>query len=158
VIGPFLLMLLTWIIPILPVILAIFLTLQVHPGAPPPVWLRPMGEALLYLVQFGGPLLIACGIALLGARQRSRLAWPILGCLLIALIGDSLHWVAHWPTAASHDLGIGLGVRGAPRIFLRGGSFSLAEWSLGLPLVALNLAAAAAAYVWTARKRAPVSA
>ena len=102
VIGPFLLLVLAWIVPALLAVLVMWhrSTFSI-PGLRPPAWLPPVDEALFNLVQFGGPLLIGCGIALLGARQRSRVIWPLLGCVVIAFFGDSLHWAAHWPTAVS---------------------------------------------------------
>lgn len=157
VVGPFLLLILAWIVPALLVLLVMFPTLRLHPGAFPPAWLPPMDDALMHLIQYGGPLLIGCGIALLGARQRSQVIWPLLGCLVIAVFGGSLHWTAHWPTVAphdprSHDLSFSMGFRGHHHDRIAGDSFSLADWSPSLPLVLLSLAVAAAAY-WMARVR-----
>ena len=154
VVGPFLLLILAWLAPAMLALLVMWQKHFQHPLPLPPAWLPPVDEALFNLVQFGGPLLIASGIALLGARQRSRMIWPLLGCALIAFFGDSLHWVAHWPTAVphdprSHDMSFSMGFRGHHHD--RGGdSFSLADWSPSLPLIVFSLAAAAAVY-WMAR-------
>jgi hypothetical protein len=118
----------------------------------PHSWVAAIGTALLAMAQVGGPLLIAAGIALLGARQRSPLVWPLLGCLAVALLGASLVWAVQWPAVDPRDpLGrvssaVIVGLRGAGSPLLRGGAFSLADWSRGLPLVALNLAVAGAVY------------
>jgi hypothetical protein len=161
VLGPCLLLVLAWIAPALLVVLVLLSARAVHPYPPPPAWLPPVDEALFNLVQFGGPLLIAGCIALLAARQRSLLIWPLLGCAVIAVFGDSLHWNAHWPTAASHrprsldprslDLSLSIGFRGFE---MRGqmGHFNLAVWSQSLPLVAFSLAVAGVVY-WMARRR-----
>lgn len=135
VVGPFLLLLLTWLAP------PLLIGLVMWPRRPlplPPSWLPPASEALMSVVQFGGPLLIGCGVALLGARQRSRTIWPLLGCAAVVFFGDSLHGTATWPTAASHELAVTVGFRG------------FADWTRGLPLVAFSLAVAAAVY-WMAR-------
>jgi hypothetical protein len=153
VIGPFLLLILAWIVPALLVVLVMFLTLRLHPGALPPAWLPPVGGALLNLVQFGGPLLIACGIALLGARQRTRVIWPLLGCAAVASFGDSLLARAIWPTAAKRDMAITAGIRGLHHDRIAGNAFSLTDWSPSLPLIAFSLVAAAAVY-WLARAQA----
>jgi hypothetical protein len=70
------------------------------------------------------------------------------------LIGGSLHWVAHWPTATSHDptshdLSLGMGFRGHHHT-RSDDSFSLADWTPSVPLIAFSLAVAAAVY-WMAR-------
>jgi hypothetical protein len=155
VVGPFLLLMLAWFLPLLLVVLVMSPERALRPLPLPPAWLPPVDEALFNLVQFGGPLLIACGIALLGARQRSRAVWPLLGCVVIAVFGDSLDWGAHWPAASgdlrSHDLSLSMGFRGL-HSFGHHDGFSLAVWSQSLPMVALNLAVAAAVY-WMARRR-----
>jgi hypothetical protein len=145
VVGPFLLLILAWLVPALLVVAVMLANRGPHPFTLPPSWLPPVYEALMNLIQFAGPLLIGCGIALLGARQRSRAIWPLLGCAVVVFFGDSLHWGAVWPTAASHDLAVTMGFRGF-QMKDHKGSFSLADWSHGLPLVALSLAVAAAVY------------
>ncbi len=157
VIGPFVLLVLAWIVPALLAVLVMWQKHFQHPLPPAPAWLPPVDEALFNLVQFGGPLLIGCGIALLGARQRSRVIWPLLGCVVIAFFGDSLHWAAHWPTAVphdprSHDMSFSMGFRGHHHD-RSGDSFSLADWRPSLPLIAFSLAVAAAVY-WMARANA----
>jgi hypothetical protein len=168
VIAPFLMLILAWILACLGVVVLVGYPAHTHGLLPPPAWVPPewlprewearLGAALLDLVQVGGPLVIACWVALLGARQRSRLIWPLLGCVVVALLGASLVWNADWPEIDPRDpihrvsWSMSLGFRGAHRAFLRGASFSLADWSHGLPLVAFSLAVAAAVY-WMARRR-----
>jgi hypothetical protein len=112
-------------------------------GAPQPpawlpqAWLEPAGTALLNLVQVGGPLVIGSGVALLGARQRSRPVWPLLGCLAVACLGASLHWYALWPVAGSPERSLGIG-------------FGEFRWSRSLGMGSFSLAVAVAVY-WTAR-------
>jgi hypothetical protein len=156
VIGPFLLLLLTWLLPLLLIVLMTLPKHLLHPAALPPAWLPPVGDGLVDLVRLGGPLVIGCGVALLGARQRSRVIWPLLGCAVIAVFGDSLYPVTHWPTAASHDLGLGVGIRGLER-FDHHYRFSLGDWSHSLPLAAFTLTVAAAVY-WMARREPPAMA
>jgi hypothetical protein len=167
VLGPILLLGLVWVPPLLACILLSGAPFHLS-GTPlppgwrspqPSAWLRPVTETLLYLAQFGGPLLIASWVALLGARQRSRLLWPLLGCAVVALLGASLVWKAYWPAVDPRDslgrisFSLSLGLRGRPG--LRG--VSVSDWSHGLPLVAFNLAVAAAVY-WVARGRRLASA
>lgn len=153
VVGPFLLLMLAWLVPALLVVLVMWPKHFLHPLPLPPAWLPPVDEALFSLVQFGGPLLIGCGVALLAARQRSRVVWPLLGCAVIAVVGDSLHWAAHWPTAVSHDLSLSMGFRGLQHDRIAGDSFSLADWAPSFPLIVFSLAVAAAVY-WMARANA----
>jgi hypothetical protein len=165
VIGPFLLLVLAWILGCVGVILLVG-----HPAdasrLPPwlawwPVeWLpreraARLATALLDLVQAGGPLLIVSWVALHSARQRSRLIWPSLGCVIVALVGSSLFWTANWPAIDPRDplhrvsWSLSMGFRGYGWNHV----FSLADWSHGLPLLASSLAVAAAVY-WMARGRA----
>jgi hypothetical protein len=150
VVGPFLLLLMAWLAPLLTIILVMWPIHAMHPLLPPPAWVPPVGDGLMNLVRFGGPLVIGCGVALLGARQRSRAMWPLLGCAVVALFGDSLYPVTNWPTTTSHGLGLGIGIRGLDRLNHHY-RFSLIDWSQSLPLVALSLAVAAAVY-WMARR------
>lgn len=152
VVGPFLLLILAWIVPALLVLLVLWSKHFLHPLPLPPAWLPPVDKALMDLVQFGGPLLIGCGIALLAARQRSRTIWPLLGCAVVAVFGDSLRGVTIWPTAVSHDLAVTVGIRGLHHDRVSGNAFSLADWSPSLLLIVFSLAVAAAVY-WMAWKR-----
>lgn len=164
VVGPFLPLILAWILAALGIVLIVVGSPRGASGHPlPPAWLPPFGAALLDLVQVGGPLLIVSWVALLGARQRSRPIWPLLGCLAVALIGATLVWSAHWPAANPRDplrpvgWSLSMGFRGAHDPFLRDATFSFTGWSQGLPLIALSLAVAAAVY-WTTRRRRPATA
>jgi hypothetical protein len=145
VIAPFLMLILAWILACLGVVVLVGYPAHTHGLLPPPAWVPPewlprewearLGAALLDLVQVGGPLVI-----------------------VVALLGASLVWNADWPEIDPRDpihrvsWSMSLGFRGAHRAFLRGASFSLADWSHGLPLVAFSLAVAAAVY-WMARRR-----
>jgi hypothetical protein len=167
VVGPFLLLIAAWILACFGIVFLVGWPADPNNLGPRPVWLppewlprtwqAPIGTALLDLVQVGGPLLIASWVALLAAGQRSRLIWPLLGCVVVALLGATLVWDAHWPAVDPRDplgrisFSISMGFRGVPRAFLRGAAFNLADWSQGLPLVALSLAVSAAVY-WTARR------
>jgi hypothetical protein len=155
VVGPVLLLILAWLLAVLGIVLLIGNHAPARPTWLPPPWLplqsvSRIGAALLDLVQFAAPLMIAAWAALLGARQRSRPIWPLLGCSAVALIGASFVWVARWPALDPHDplhrisFGFGLGLRGAP--LHKGAPFDLAIWSQGLPLVAISLATAVAVY------------
>jgi hypothetical protein len=158
VVGPILLLVLAWSLAILGIVL--MLAWLHHPNGlfQPPAWLQrawlaKVGAALLDLAQVGGPLLIVAWVARLGARQRSRLIWPLLGCVAVALFGASLHWDARWPVFGSPESMLSIGFRGlhpSPS----GGAFSLAVWSQSLPMAFLSLAVAGAAY-GIARLRTP---
>ena len=156
VIGPLLLLILAWMVAALGVILVVASSAHAvhhHPAWLPPKWLAPgsaarIGTALLDLVQVGGPLLIAAWVALLAARQRSRLIWPLLGCVVVAVFGASLVWNASWPMAGSPAFAFSMGLRGlTPR---NGGAFSFAVWSQSLAMAAFSLAVATTVY-WRAR-------
>jgi hypothetical protein len=100
--------------------------------------------------------LIVAWVAGLGARQRSRLIWPLLGCVAVALFGASLHWEARWPAVGSPESMLSLGFRGlhpSPS----GGALNLAVWSQSLPMVFFSLAVAGAVY-GIARFRTPAAA
>jgi hypothetical protein len=164
VVGPFLLLLLAWILAVLGTLLLVGHPADASKLPPwlawwaaewlPRAWAARLATALLDLVQVGGPLLIAAWAALLAARQRSRMIWPLLGCVAVALVGATLVWTAAWPAIDPRDplhhvsWSLSLGLRGRHW----NGSFSLAEWSHGLPLAVFSLAAATAAYCM-ARKR-----
>jgi hypothetical protein len=117
-IGPILLLAMTWFVAIL--------SLRPLPLS----WNAPVGGTVLDMVQVAAPLLIASGVALLGARQRSRLIWPMLGCAAVAYFGGGLVWSAHWT------------VPGA-----RGGYLAVSfHWGHSLVMGSLSLAIAAAVY------------
>jgi hypothetical protein len=86
-IGPILLLALTWSVAILCL------------WPLPLIWKARVGGTVLDLAQGAAPLLIASGVALLGARQRSRLIWPLLGFAVVAYFGGGLVWSAHWRVA-----------------------------------------------------------
>jgi hypothetical protein len=135
VIGPAVLLFLAWIVPLLLIALRVG-WMPGETGQPlAPAWMPVIGGAVLNLVQNAGPLLIGAGVAMLGAHQRSRLIWPMLGCVVVAFFGAGLAWRAHWPVAGS-----------------RQGDLAVCfHWSHSLSLGSLSLAVAAAAY-WMARK------
>jgi len=168
VVGPLLLLILAWVVACFSIVFLVGWPADPNNLDPRPMWLPPewlprvwqarIGTALLDFVQIGGPLLITAWIALLGGRQRSRLIWPLLGCVVVTLVGATLVWSAHWPAVDPRDplgrisFSVSMGFRGVDRAFLHGAAFSLADWSEGLPQAALCLAVSAAVY-WTARRR-----
>jgi hypothetical protein len=168
VVGPLLLLIVAWVVTCFAIVFLVGWPADPNNLDPRPAWLPPewlprvwqarIGTALLDLVQVGGPLLITSTIALLAARQRSHLLWPLLGCVVVTLLGATLVWDAHWPSVDPRDplgrisFSISMGLRGVDRAFLSGAAFSFADWSRGLPQAALCLAASAAVY-WAARRR-----
>jgi hypothetical protein len=168
VIAPILLVVLAWVLACLGIIFLIGWpadpnNLNPRPAWVPPEWLPrtwqpPIGTAVLDLVQFGGPILVGSWVALLAARQRSRLIWPLLGCVAVALFGASLFWHAHWPAVDPRDplhrlsFGLSMGFRG-DHMSDHHHSFSFAVWSQSLPMGAFNLAVAGAVYWWARRRQ-----
>lgn len=164
VVGPVLLLVLAWVLACVAVILLVgYPAYAAHTGRAwlppeglPRAWVVLISTALLEWVQVGGPLLIACGVARLAARQRSRLVWPLLGCLAVALFGASLSWTAHWPGIEPRGpLGPGgwslsLGFRGYLSYGRHG--FDAAVWTHSLALASFILAAAGSAYWWARRR------
>jgi hypothetical protein len=124
-IGPILLLVLTWFVAIL----------SLRPL--PLTWKAPVGRTVLDLVQVAAPLLIASGVALLGARQRSRLIWPLLGCVAVAYFGGGLVWDAHWVAPGARGGYLAVGFR----------------WGHSLIVGSLSLAIAAALYRKTLGRR-----
>jgi hypothetical protein len=98
--APIVLLLLAWLLPMMGLA-----RLGRHPGVdgplPPPPWLPQVGDGVMGLLQVAAPLLITAGAAFLCARQRSRLIWPVLGCLAVAYFGGGLVWSARWPTVGA---------------------------------------------------------
>src|SRR6185312_6358220 len=156
VLGPFVLLFLAWLLACLGIAGLYGWLRHAHGLFAAPAWLQPawlpkIGAALLDLVQIGAPLLIVSWIARLGARQRSRPVWPLLGCVAVGLFGASLVWQAHWPGPGSRDPTLAVAVRGfypAPG----GGRVAPADWNRGLALGALNLAVAGAVYRMASRR------
>jgi len=138
VLGPILLLALAWTLAGLGILLLFGLP-DANGLYQPPAWLAPAGTALLDLFQVGGPLLIGSGVALLSARQRSRLIWPLLGCVAVAFLGASLHWHAQWPVAGSPERSFSMGFMGF-------------QWSHSLALGSFSLTVVGAVY-WMARRR-----
>jgi hypothetical protein len=124
-VGPIALLVLAWLIPLRGFAL-LLRHLDVNPPAQP-AWLPDAADAVFGFIQVAAPVLIVAMVALLGDRQRSRLAWPVLGCLTVAYVGGGLVWGAHWPAA---------GTRGFFTITFRWAN-SLAVGSLSLALAAV---------------------
>ncbi len=64
------------------------------PGAATPLGTRVYGFANLYFqfgkaIYFFAPIVVGWGIGVIAARQRLKVIWPILGLVLIALIGGA---------------------------------------------------------------------
>src|SRR5262249_3347313 len=109
VVGPMMLLMMGWVLACLGV--ALLLTWLPHRLGlfHPPAGLTSAAAALLDLAEVGGPLLIVSWVAQLGARQRSPLIWPLLGCVAVALFGASLLWDARWPAAGSPEFMLSIG-------------------------------------------------
>jgi hypothetical protein len=161
VIGPFLLLILAWTLACLGIVLLVGWPEDPHNLQPRPEWLPPewlprawearIGTALLDLVQVGGPILIGSWVALLAARQRSSLIWPLLGCVAVALFGASLFCSVHWPAVDPRDplgrvsFSVAMGFRG-DGMSDHHHHFSFAVWSQSLVMGGFNLAVASAVY------------
>jgi hypothetical protein len=135
VIGPAVLLTVAWLVPLLWIAVRVGWMPGANSQPLAPAWLPAIGGAVLDLVQDAGPLLIGSGVAMLGAHQRSRVIWPLAGCVVVAFFGAGLAWRAHWPVAGSGN----------------GGLAVCFHWSHSLSLGSLSLAVAAASY-WMARK------
>jgi len=139
VLGPILLLVLAWALPLV----GLVLLLGPNPdadGLPMPLtWLDLAEGAMLNLVQVAGPMLLGCSVALVGARQRTRMIWPLLGCVVVGFFGAGLHWTENGPW---------LGARGQVNWGLGMGFY----WGQSLEMGSLNLLIAAATY-WMARLR-----
>jgi hypothetical protein len=141
---PIMLLALAWVLPCMGLVFLVRRWANVNGAALPPGWLNSAGGALLDFIQVAGPLLIGSGIALLGARQRSRMIWPSLGCVVVGFFGAGVHWVVHWPylDALGHkSFGISLGF----------------QWSQSLAMGSLSLAVAAAVYGMASRRMLAVT-
>ena len=122
-VGPIALLVLAWLIPLRSLALLL---------GTPGVKLHALPEAadaVFGFIQIAAPVLIAAMVAFLGARQRSRLLWPVLGCLAVAYVGGGLVWGAHWLAA---------GMRGFFTITFR--------WANSLTVGSLSLSLAVAIY------------
>jgi hypothetical protein len=100
------------------------------PGADTP-FVRIHGFAIFYfgfgkLVYFGAPILIGWGVGLIAARQRFKEVWPIIGLVLIALIGGTTQVHASRPAVPggfghiSMNFTLGPTVPGVPYSLLHG--------------------------------------
>jgi hypothetical protein len=95
------------------------------PGADTPFVRRLDGVAIVYFgvgrfLYFDAPVLIGWGIGLVAARQRIRAAWPIVGLVVIALVGGAAQVHTSRPTVpggvghVSMGLTLGPSVQGIP--------------------------------------------
>jgi hypothetical protein len=133
VVGPVLLLVLAWAVPLVGLVLLLGPEPDAN-GLPLPLaWLDLAESAMLNLVQVAGPLVIGCNVALIGARQRSPMIWPLLGCVVVAFFGAGVHWTENGPWFGSRgqlNWGLGMGF----------------HWGQSLAMGSLNLAVAGAAY------------
>jgi len=73
------------------------------------------GLAVLYfgvgrMIFFGAPVVVGWGIGLVAARQRLRASWPVVGLVLVSLVGGTarVHAVPPSPAAAAGHVGMSL--------------------------------------------------
>ena len=58
---------------------------------------------------FALPLVVAAGVCLAAGRRRASLRWPLVGTLLVSLVGGALALELHWPAAGQPgSLSVGL--------------------------------------------------
>jgi hypothetical protein len=73
------------------------LTSQWGRGWMPPGWFQLLVEIARGLSMFGLPLMVAAGVCLSAGRRRSGLLWPLVGVVLVALIGGAIDLQIRWP-------------------------------------------------------------
>jgi hypothetical protein len=79
------------------------------PGSIAPGWLHGLTGAAQRVAMFGVPLVVAAGICLAAARRRASPLWPIVGVILVSLIGGALDLQVQWPAPGQHGmLSVGL--------------------------------------------------
>jgi hypothetical protein len=79
------------------------------PGATTPLGTRVYGFANLYFqfgkaIYFFAPILVGWGIVLIAARQRLKALWPVVGLVVVALVGGIAQVHAN-RTSVPHGLG-----------------------------------------------------
>jgi len=60
-------------------------------------WFQSLTAATLRVSMLGVPLVVAAGVCLAAGRRRAPLLWPIIGVLLVSLLGGALDLQIRWP-------------------------------------------------------------
>jgi hypothetical protein len=109
----------------------------VHPGLT-----APLCEAIQGFALWVAPVLTAAIVCFLAARHRAALIWPIVGCVLIALLGAATNAEFNWSQAQpSGAISAGIGIPGrGPAVGLR---FALTLFSTLVPYLWFSTSARA---------------
>jgi hypothetical protein len=107
--------LLVLVAAILALLTALFVPALLHGktgghGWIPPGWFRGVTALGRQLTMFVLPLLVAAGVCLGAGRRRATLPWPVVGVVLVSLLGGALDLEIRWPDGAGQRgmLSVGL--------------------------------------------------
>jgi hypothetical protein len=115
-------------------LVARILRLVTPAGIHAPLWFQQSAFAVTGLGNLILPPLLATGFVLLAARQKIKLAWPLLAIVLIAML--DLQFSAHFPAPGKTGGTLSIGAA----LWLMHGQSWLEAWPLSLARLLLTLA------------------
>jgi hypothetical protein len=83
---------------------ALFLPIYFHtrisgPAWTPPGWVQGLSAWVRHLSMYGLPLIVAAGVCWEANRRRASAPWPMVGVMLVSLLGGALDLDIRWPGA-----------------------------------------------------------
>jgi hypothetical protein len=99
---------------IIAALIALFVPVYVHGGASghpsSPPWLRSLAVVTRELAMYGLPLVVAVGVCLAAVRRRASLPWPMVGVVLVSLVGGALDLEIRWPNTSGQPGALNVGL------------------------------------------------
>jgi len=72
------------------------------PAAAPPEWLRDMASGVAFSSHAVLPILLAWALGVMAIRHRSPLVWPVLGIVVLVLLGAAVRIGLTLPSPTTH--------------------------------------------------------
>ncbi len=73
-------------------------------------WFRALFESWIFLAKYVLPVVFAAGVCVFAARRDTQLIWPVVGVVLISILGFFLEAQVRWPEAPGELARFGFGV------------------------------------------------
>lgn len=73
-------------------------------------WFRALFEAWVFVAKYVMPVVFAAGVCIFAARRCMRLTWPVIGVMLISILGFFVDAQVRWPESPGELAQFGFGV------------------------------------------------
>jgi hypothetical protein len=100
------------VVGIVAALVALFVPVYLHRngrGWSPP-WIRSLAVVTRELAMYGLPLIVAASVCRAAVRRRASLPWPMLGVILVSLVGGALDLQIRWPAGPGQPGALSIGL------------------------------------------------